>query len=702
MDALNHLKELTGSGELAVIIGASLQQKNPWAVLLDCALNSIAAKENGVLKDYVNEIRERDLPPEVFFRILYQQIGTDSLNLFADFQRDAPHSLHRQLALLLKNKAISWLGTTAIDNGLDLAFQEYSCEENSDYVNAQAEEQELPIVAWLNGRHHEQRSLLQNLDQQRNRYLDFWSEQELFFPKLAKARAILVIAEMPGEFCWRALCGKLLSWGRRGIPIYWVTDKPNIAIHHISSLSTGTILEISANTLLNNFLAEAIPAEPAESTFACPQAQAWLEQYESPRCWNDITALLLNHVMSRNRAGKLFSQSLEVYQQQKKYLRVAFCYRHLGQILLEQGHMERAIENHLLAIEHWSLGGDEKSMAYEYMLCGDNYWNGGAADKALQHYGESLSYYRRNGDNYGIAEVSAKLALICDVDEDYQLALKYYLDSLLARKASNDGSGLILALLNLSNCLIKNQEWQKAETYLQEAIELAGQNHDAISQADAYQLLGLIKMNYQDYNQAKEYYEKAYQCYQQEHDLLSLTFIYCNLGHLCARLEDYSQAIKHYEDAVECYEKMGDWHHLAAVYTNLGFLHSTRGEYRLAEDYFGQAEEIFAALKDVYNLIKTHSHLAKVYAMQGEIDNAVECYNANIEMLLQLGAKEELAGTLVALAMVYLQNQDFTKATEQLQKAVDLYESLGLQQSKQETMEILTTIGTNVATNQSP
>ena len=132
----------------------------------------------------------------------------------------------------------------------------------------------------------------------------------------------------------------------------------------------------------------------------------------------------------------------------------------------------------------------------------------------------------------------------------------------------------------------------------------------------------------------------------------------------------------------------------------MGFLHSTRSEYRLAEDYFGQAEEIFAALKDVYNLIKTHSHLAKVYAMQGEIDNAVECYNANMEMLLQLGAKEELASTMVALAMVYLQNQDFTKATEQLRKAVDVYDELGLQQAKQETLEILTTIGSNTSAGQ--
>lgn len=683
---LNHLKKIAQEKGLTIILGSKLHQEMSWKDLMVKVLVSLSDTQKEFL-EYTGEILKGDLSPEVFFRILYQQNKGKKLDFLDIFQYNAATFVHKQIAMLIQAGLFSTVGIAAMDNRLSLALENYGVTKSD-------------AICWINGEISQENFEEHSLAITANRYTSLSPRGIQFFPSIESSQAILVLGLFPGDFCWRSVYGHLTECAKKGKPVYWVSSQELIPLTHIVSLSGGALLNETADAVLKAIFQDCSGQLPVEFFQDSPATDVQTSRNLDNICiptWSFgeyyfFLASLLNYIMSRRKALDLL-QSLQTHSlQEKQYELLAESHRLTGKIFLEQGKLEKAIEEHARAIDYWALCDDESNMALEYTICADNYWSGSAVEKALQYYGEANSLYRRKQDNKGIAEVTAKLGLICDSEEDYDLAQKYYMECLEARTNMGDFSGQIIACINLGNCLLKRQSWEEAKKYLETALDLSEKIHDTFSLGEIYQLLGLIHMNFQEYPQARVYYEKVYQFYLKEQDHISLPFVYCNLGHIYARMEDYDNAIKNYEKALEYYEKMGDWQHLASVYTNLGLLYSNRAEYRVSEDYFSRAEEIFAAMGDVYNLIKTHSNLGKIYTMQGEMENAIECYRANMEMQIQLGEKEELANTLIALSMVYLQTKQLEKTVTHLQKAIALYDVLGLVEEKQEALQILNII----------
>ncbi len=689
----NHLNEICNAaknGELALILGSKLTNENPWQEWLNTIFSHLI-EQFPELQNDIREIRERDLTIEAFVRILYRHIGDSMQEAFAGFLNQSPNTIHYKIVELIRQKACSYLGVAAVDSRLRLALQSQKLEVGRDYLEAENLESKLPVIEWLNGE-IENLSSMQSIFQVLPSQWNGLSKKANQFAKKIKKGIVLVIGAFPGEFFWRSIYAALLELAKKNIPVYWVSKQELIPLTHLTSICNTNFLKISPEEAIDAILSEhpAVVLEEKAWEKNWGYLQEWTQKHKDH--WVYILAVLLNHLTSRSHALMLFEQLLVDYQKEKNYAMTASCYRWIGKIFYEQGFLERSIEQHVKAIAAWASAQDSVATAEEYVLCGDNYWNGSALEKASQYYGEALSLYRQLRYAQGTAEVTSKLALLCETEEDYELAKQYYVESLEARRILQDHTGEILTLINLSNSLIKMQAWEEAQKYLEMTIELAKNHQDTIALGDAYQLMGLIYLTAQEYAKARKYYEDAHALYQDEKDELSSTFVYCHLGHVCARLEDYPNAIKYYESSLEYYEKIGDWQHLAAVYTNLGLIHSNYKEYRLAEDYFAKSEEIFAALGDVYNLIRTHTNLAKVYTLQSQIPNAIECYRANIEMLIQLGDKEDLAANLVALAMAYLQNKELNETVEHLQRAFSIYDSLGMEEEKQETAQILDAI----------
>ncbi|NUM36488.1 MAG: tetratricopeptide repeat protein [Candidatus Brocadiae bacterium] len=691
---LNKLKKIAQEKGLAVVLGSRLtNQELTWKDLMSKVLLSFSEAQKE-LRCYTEEILEGDMPVEVFFRMLYQQTKDKKPSFLEAFQYQDTTFIHKQIAYLVKENFLHSLGISAVDNRLSLALKAASCAS-------------LENTTWLNGEISQEDFSESCLAVTNNKFNSLCPAGTRFFQQLESCEAVLVVGLFPGDFAWRSIYGYLTEYAKKNKTIYWVSSHELIPLTHIVSLSGGALINEPVSKVLKEIFLDSQAKLPAEffqgseegegQNISIPKKFSIFDEKETECCF--FFASLLNFLMSRRKALDLLSIVITKSLQEKKYDLLAEAHRLTGKIFLEQGRLEKSIEEHIKAIDYWALCEDETNMAAEYTLCADNYWSGSAVEKSLQYYGEANSLYHRLEDNRGIAEVSAKLALICDSEEDYDLAQKYYTECLKARTNMGDHSGEIIAYVNLGNCLLKKQSWEEAKKYLENALELSEKFHDTFSIGEIYQLLGLIYMNFQEYTQSKVYYEKVYHFYQKEQDHISMPFVYCNLGHVCARLEDFDNAIKYYEQALECYEKMGDWQHLASVYTNLGLLYSNRCEYRTSEDYFSKAEEIFAAMGDIYNLIKTHTNLGKVYTLQGEMENAIECYRANMEMQIQLGDKQELANTLIAIAMVYLQTKQMDKTITHLQKAIALYDVLNLAEEKKEAAQILSIIQSKMANN---
>ena len=688
---LKKLKQIAQDKGLAVVVGTEYNVKSPWGILKEKILDFLS-QTKGVEAKYIEQIRERNLPTEAFFRILYEYYMESLLPIFKTFHNNSLAQHQKQIALLVKKQVISFLGLLNIDNTLEKA----NLKEGEDYSLISQDSKNLPIVSFFNGRIG-QESWKDNLENTDNNYLALSDSAEKFFRGLKNCQAILVIGLGNQDFAWKNTYGNLLNLAKQKKKIYWICEEEPIWLKHIIAISGGAVLRGKKEEILNQLLEEfeEEKIESTESNFDFSDAEAEFEKWEDYQKLYCVSVFLKN-VVSRAYSYKIFEKLTGMHQKKNRQAEAALCFRRMGQILFEQGFLERSIETHIIAVDYWTQAKDRKQLAREYILLGDNYSNGNSYERSSQNYEASLSLYRQLKDVKGISEAASKLALIYDEEGDYESSKKYYQESLEATQKCKNATGEILTLLNFSTTLIKSKDWELALNNLQRALTMFECEHDNFYIGEIYQHLGLVNMNLQKYKEAREYYEKVHELYKNQCETLSLTFVYCNLGHVCARLEDYDMAVKYYEEALENYEKMGDWQHLATVYNNLGFINSNRQDYSSAEEYFSRAAEIFAALSDVYNLIRTHSNLARVYTMKGESENAAECYQANIEMLQQLGEKEDLASTLVALAMVQLQTQDYEDAISHLNRAVSLYETLGQNQSKEETLKIIQTIEQNI------
>lgn len=690
---LNHLIQVARSGELAIITGSTCSEENPWKVLTNEILSFLENLEP-TWKPYVKEIRQRAVPTEAFYRLCHQHFGEEIFSLWKCFSYEKPGRIQRQLASLVKCGATSRLATAAIDNRLRLALQEQNVAHSPAPDSSEA-----PVVVFLNGEITEAESLKDNLGTNDSNFVALRNAADVFFRNLKRVKAVLVLGFDPGEYCWKMSYGKLLNLARAGIPVYWVAPQQSLQLAHVTAIAQGAILAERPENILN----EILKARGCDTIAAEEQPQRdfsyvadWVNSKTNPTQWLYFLALVLKFAVSRSHAYALFEQVVGASQQAKDNRQLALCHRHMGQILFEQGYLNKSLDFHNKAMVFWGKTSDEKDMADEHMLLGSTYWNGSLLEKAVQHYGEALSIYRKQRIAKDTCDVASKLAFICDEDGDYELSKRYYSESLQAAKKLNNPGLEIITLLNFSTSLIKDKNWELAKQYLEEAMALSERELENFYQGEIFQHLGLVYTNMENFSTARLFYEKAYQYYKKYEEKLSLTFVYCNLGHVCVRLEDYDAAVEYYEGAIESYEKMGDWQHLAAVYNNLGFVNSNRQNYHLAEEYFARAAEIFAALGDVYNLIRTHSNLGRVYAIQGEVDNACECYKANIEMLAQLNEQEDLAATYVSLAMVQLQSKQYKDALANLDSAVEIYGTLGQNQEKEDTRKIIETIKSSI------
>ena len=699
---LKHLKQAVKNKKLTVILGSNLTHENLWNNLIKKFL-VILSKSNEELQKYIEKLLDENIPAETFFRMLYKEIKNDVWKIFDNFKFEETSQTYIQIAELIKSGVIANLGIVGIDNRLELAFEKLNIKFGNDYCNIYDIKENKPVICSLNGNVSKKETIEELLSITERNFTDSTKISKDFFRIIKDhTETILVIGTLPQDFCWRFIYSELLNYGKKDVPIFWVTKQELIPLAHLISISGGGFIKKEPDEvlkiLLDNFDEDnVIPAEENTKEFDWQACSKWIEEDSKDIRWYYFIASLLMRQKNRKYSRELFESLLPIYKSEKMYSMVGFCHRNIGKILLDQGFMEKAIEEHIKALEYWAKTKDEANMAEEYTICAYNYWNGAAADKALQYYGEALSIYCSLDDTEGIEKIAGKLALLCENEGDYELAENYYMESLKANEILGDVKKSLQCSISFSNFLVKTQNWQEAKNYLEKSLNLANQSSLFNNFADIYQLLGLVHINLGEPKKAREYYEKAYNLYISQQDNLSLTSIYCNLGHVYTHLKEYSSAVNYYEKAVQLYDKMNDWSQTAAIYTNLGLLHTSLNNTEEAEEYLSRCEEIFVGLGDINNLIKTYNNLAKVYLLKGELNNAIECYSANIEMQLHLDKKEDLANTLIGLALAYLQKEEFEEALQNFQKALTLYESLNLIEEKEKILSIIKSIETKLS-----
>lgn len=687
---VKQIKEAAQKGELVLLMGSSLQQKDH----VEFMNKFLVELENSwdVLEHYLPEVQNRNLTTESFYRVLYQYFKDDIFSLFDTFKHKTTDSFHEKIAQIIKSKQVLALGTASIDNKLSLAL-------GSDFPDIPFEQgnEEGPYVSFLNGSIDNKDSLRETLVLEENDLLSASPNLERFYHfivKNPKAKNIVILGMSSQEYCWQKIYGFMVQLAKKHKQkrIFWVYDKISVGLEHLKLLGNVVLVPYD-----DNFLDEIFTIEKVEEVSSSPNYECmdkWLENKYGNTEVLEFAGGLLNHVISRFHSLKVLDYAFGKYQHDAQIGGVARVQRTRGTIFFEQGHLEKSIHCHNEAINHWSRSENQEELAKEHLLLGDTYWNAGATDRAVQNYSQSLSIYNTFENIIGISIVTEKLARICDADEDYELAQRYYSECLEIKKKKRSYSEMIQILINLSASLIKNQEWEQATKHLTEALNIGEEYYCASFIEELHQHLGLISMSVLDYDNAYKHYKKSYDVYTLEHDILSSVFVNCNLGHICTKLEKYDDSVKYYEGALESYEKMGDWQHLAAIYNNLGYINNCRKESGLAEEYFSRSVEIFVALGDVMNLIRTHGNLARVYTMQGEFENATECYLANIEMLSQLDEKTDLASTYLAMAIAQSQSSHIDDAKKSIGEAIKIYRLLGMEQEIAEAEEIFENIET--------
>lgn len=687
-DYLNNIQQAIQKKSLAMVLGSHFENCNPWNDFYN-NLCDIISNKNELFKTYLHELKERNLAYDIFFKLLYQN-NHSSLELFDGFKIKQPSMIHQQIAEMIQKKFISYLAIASIDNQLDLALQSNNLKAKRDYTILQKEEDK-PYLHWLYGKIDDKKSLEEYFKLSPKQLYSAKSSE--FLKSFEHADIILVLGYNKDDFGWNHLCGLLMQYAKKGKTIYWITqEQDNLTCNYINKISKGDYISISTTEFLSSLLGTITTNDDSIPVYDFSKSFKKFENSFDQSLWDLMTGILLNQVMSRSHARKVLEEVTPALETNKNYKKAAIARHYIGTIFLEQGFQEEALDSYIHAIELLAKVPDYPGLAQEYAKCAEIYFAGNDLEKSIQYFGEALSLYEQSKCKENIAEISGKLALLCEIEEDYELAQQYYQQNFQNKLDIMDYDGAIMALINCGNSMLKLQQWQQIIDLSQKALDLANQYKELTCLPEIYQLLGICYINLNDYKQARKYYEDAHQLYQNNQDLLSLNTLYCNLGHICARQSELTKAIQYYELSLPYFEKMGEWQHIASIYTNLGLLYTSCKQFDIAEDYFSHSEEIYAVLGDVYNLIRTHTNLAKIYLAQNQLDNALECYNANLDMLTQMGNKEEIASTLFEIGMVFFQKQNFRQSLQHFEKSLDLYKVLGKKQDEQDLNEIISLI----------
>lgn len=274
---------------------------------------------------------------------------------------------------------------------------------------------------------------------------------------------------------------------------------------------------------------------------------------------------------------------------------------------------------------------DRKGIAASYNNRGVAYRNQGALDQALENYLLALKIYDNLENKEGIATTKNNIGNIYSLKKDYGQAMKYFEESHALFTEVGDQEKVIRSMNNLGNLHSDLQLYEQALKYYSQSYQLAEKSGNIFS--DPLNNIGNLYFRQNNYQRAVEYYQRALDLAKKENNQLSVLEINANLGEVYTKAGQAVKAQQYLDTAL-------------AMSDNLQvFIAQPQILKSLANNYYRQGK-----MKEAYEtLVKYDVAKEKIYGEESsrkiaQMEMALELQETEKEM--DILKKEDLIKTL--------------------------------------------------------
>ena len=321
----------------------------------------------------------------------------------------------------------------------------------------------------------------------------------------------------------------------------------------------------------------------------------------------------------------------------------------------------------------------DRERALEEIKTGNNLKKIGQYEKAIEHYQQALTLYRKLGIEVGIAVNLNNIGFVYDSWGQYDKAIEYYQQALTINRKLGNEDVIATILNNIGFVYDSWGKYDKAIEYYQQALTINRKLGIEDVIAINLNIIGLVYRSWGKYDKAIEYYQQALEINRKFGIDDKIATNLNNIGVVYESWGQYNKAIKFHQQALVINRKLGNEDAIATNLNNIGVVYISWGKYDKAIEYYMQALEIFIKQGNEDAIATTLNNIGLVYKSWGQYDKAIEYYQQALEINRKFGIDDKIATNLNNIGSVYKSWGKYDKAIENYQQALTIKRKLGIE-----------------------
>lgn len=289
------------------------------------------------------------------------------------------------------------------------------------------------------------------------------------------------------------------------------------------------------------------------------------------------------------KAGNSFNQT----NHWKQYID---CQNKIGEYMVRQGQLDEAL-NICKNTQAYLKNKTEKALLQQgdvLNVLGEVYLNKGQNDLALENFQKALKIYNDTKNDKGKALCLSNLGLVYWNTGNKGLALEYQQKALALRKSLySEQHPEVAASYNNLGLIYSQEKPEQAYTYYEKALEIYKKGNRPLKVANLYNNMAIIKQGERNFLEALDLFDEVLKIrkkiYSDQHP--NVAFVYTNIAQVYTTQDKLPKALEYQQKALEIYKKnFGEKHpELANVYNLMGAIYAKQGDHKVALSTYQKA-----------------------------------------------------------------------------------------------------------------
>jgi two-component system, NarL family, sensor kinase len=326
------------------------------------------------------------------------------------------------------------------------------------------------------------------------------------------------------------------------------------------------------------------------------------------------------------------------------------------------------------AIKFAELTNDKIHLVKNYNLYGSLLRRKGYYSSALEYHKKGLALSRQINDTLGTANSCIFIAIVHDLNSNYDSAINYYYISMRIYEKLENKQLIGVTLLNIGDLYESMNEYSNAIEKYKKGLVLFNELGDLKNIGLSNNKIGIIFEQVGNYDSALYHYRISQGYFNRIDNVSGLAHLNINVGNLFLDWKLYDSAFYYFNKAKNSFYKMGFQSGYFNALMGLAIANEKKGQIKMAMDIYDTCEKIASRL-DQQSLLKVYNKKTEIYKNKRNYEKAFQ-YQSNYYDIKDTIFKLEKVKIVADVELKYEKEKDQAKIlayqNESLKKDVAL------------------------------